>query len=68
VRTPGPCVGDCDGDGAISISELIRGVAIALGNVAYATCPVFDPNMDGIVQIGELIRAANGALDGCIAL
>ncbi len=68
VSTPGPCVGDCDGDGEITIAELIRGVAIALGTVAYEVCPVFDPNLNGRVQIGELIRAANGALDGCIPL
>lgn len=68
VSTPGPCVGDCDGNGTISIAELIRGVGIALGTVPYDACRVFDANRNGRVEISEIIRGVNGALDGCIAL
>jgi hypothetical protein len=64
--TPG-CVGDCSGDGKVSINELISGVNIALGSAALSTCPAFDSNGDGMVSIGELITAVNNALNGCPA-
>lgn len=59
------CAGDCDADGAVAINELIRGVAIALGNGALDECPVFDGDGDGAVGISELVRAVNAALAGC---
>ncbi len=61
-----PCVGDCDGDLQVSISELILGVNIALGNTMLSACPTFDRNGDGQVSIDELIGAVNAALNGCI--
>lgn len=66
----GGCSGDCDGDGRVTIAELIRGVNLALGGTAGGgaggeTCAAFDANGDGRVTIGELIAAVNRALDGC---
>ncbi len=61
-----PCVGDCDGDGMVSISELIRGVNISLGSAELSTCPAFDSSGDGTVTINELIQAVNAALQGCV--
>lgn len=61
------CAGDCDGDGAVRIEELIAGVRIALGERAVAACPAFDGNGDGAVGIDELVRAVTSALDGCPA-
>jgi len=63
---PGPCIGDCDSDGAVSIAELIRGVNIALGNRPIGDCRRFDSNDDGTVTINELIQAVRAALAGCI--
>ena len=57
------CVGDCDVDGSVSISELVRGVGIALGTRA-ADCAAFE-NQNGIVDIAQLIKAVNNALLGC---
>ncbi len=57
------CVGDCNGDGVVTISELIQGVAIALGIAAPATCAAFG---DG-VTISELVTAVNALLGGCPA-
>ena len=62
---PQPCVGDCDGDRAVSVSELVRGVNIALGTAVLETCAVFDSDQDGEVSISELIAAVNAALLGC---
>ncbi|MBX3025583.1 sulfatase [bacterium] len=61
------CVGDCAGDGAISIDDLIRGVAIALGSQPLAGCPAFDADGDGQVGIAELVQGVNAALSGCAA-
>ncbi len=65
--TPRPtrCAGDCNGDGVVGIDELIRGVNMALGNIATVECPAFDGNEDGNVKIDELIAAVNNALAGC---
>lgn len=59
------CIGDCGGDGDVSIDELITGVNIALGNQSLASCPAFDGNGDGQVTIDELITGVNNALNGC---
>jgi len=61
----GACPGDCDGDGAVAINELITGVTIALGSAAVDGCPSLDANGDGGVAINELIAAVSRALNGC---
>ncbi len=60
-----PCAGDCDGNGSVTIDELIRGVNIALGSLPPATCAPLDTSGDGSVTIDELIAAVRLALDGC---
>jgi hypothetical protein len=55
--------GDCNGDGVVTIDELILGVNIALGNLPLTDCPAFDTNRDGMVSIDELIAAVNAALN-----
>ena len=59
------CVGDCSGDGVVTVDELIRGVNIVLGNLTAGDCRAFDTNSDGEVTIDELIAAVNAALTGC---
>ena len=59
------CVGDCGGDGTITIDELLRGVRIALGEDALDTCPSFDCEAGGTVTIACLVQAVAGALSGC---
>ncbi len=61
------CAGDCNGDGRIVVSELVRGVNILLGRIAVDACPLFDANGDGTVAINELVRAVGFALGGCPA-
>ncbi len=60
-----PCVGDCNGDGQISVDELVTGVNLALGGAPISVCPAFDVNNDGRVTIDELLRAVASALNGC---
>lgn len=59
------CPGDCGGDGAVSIDELVRAVRIALGEAAGDTCAAVDTDGDGVVSIAELIAAVSRALGGC---
>jgi hypothetical protein len=58
TRGPLDCGGDCDGDGQVSINELILGVNIALGTAAADSCAAFDRNRDGQVSVSELIAAS----------
>jgi len=59
----GECRGDCDGNGAVSVSELIRGVGDALQ--ATHNCPAMDFDESGTVSVGELVAAVRSALAGC---
>jgi hypothetical protein len=59
-----PVAGDCDADGRVTVAELIRAVAIALGETPLADCPVIDVNSDGRVSVDELVAAVDAALAG----
>jgi hypothetical protein len=59
------CAGDCNGDRAISIAELVTSVNIAIGYDSVGICPRADANVDDDVSIDELIRAVAAALSGC---
>ena len=60
-----PCTGDCNGDGAVTVDEMVAGVAIALGGGALASCPALDANGDGVVTVDEIVAAVTYALNGC---
>jgi hypothetical protein len=61
------CFGDCDGDGAVTVDELLRLVNIALGNAFVDTCPAAaeDACSDLVLFITCVIEAINSALHGC---
>jgi hypothetical protein len=61
------CLGDCDGDGGVVVSELIVGVNAALGLADVAGCAAFDPDGDGQVVVADLVRAVGFALGTCPA-
>ena len=61
------CVGDCNGDRSVTISELVSGVGISLGSVAPTACEDFDRNGDGHVSVDELVAGVDDALRGCTA-
>ena len=58
---------DCDGDGTVTIDELITGLNIALDGTDPGACPAIDRNGDGAVTIDELVVAITHALYGCPA-
>jgi len=62
---PPPCVGDCDGSGAVTINDLLLMVNIALGNAETSACPRGDRNHDGMITVDEILAAVNAALNGC---
>jgi PKD repeat protein len=66
-RVPDQCAGDCNGDGPVTVDELVKGVGIALGNRPLLTCPAFDADRNGRVTVDELVAAVNTALNGCAA-
>jgi hypothetical protein len=60
-------IGDCNGDGSVTIAELVMGVGIALGSIPLQQCGAFDANADGVVSIDELVRAVAAALSGPVS-
>jgi hypothetical protein len=60
-----PCVGDCDGNGTVTVDEVLKMVNIALGNTAVATCTAGDGNCDNAITVDEILTAVNAALSGC---
>jgi hypothetical protein len=71
TRTALPCVGDCSGDGAVTVDEIVRMVNIALnGDTSASSCPGSDQWCSsgpvlGAVRIACLIDAVNNLLTGC---
>lgn len=66
TATPIPCYGDCNGNGEVSVDELVRAVNIALGSQSLGTCPASDSDLSGEVTIDELLLAVTAALNGCV--
>lgn len=56
------CIGDCDGNGAVDINEIVLAVAIVLGATSLDQCPVLGPPPVGIDKV---VAAVNGALCAC---
>ncbi len=59
------CGGDCDGDGEVTVTELVTAVNIALESSPVAVCVPVDVNADGTVAVNEVVAAVNNALSGC---
>ena len=66
-----PCVGDCNGDGTVTIDDLIKMVNIALGlrsicgDDGVGACLAGDATCDCQITVDEIIRAVNNNLNGC---
>ncbi|MBI4518549.1 MAG: hypothetical protein HY699_22350 [Deltaproteobacteria bacterium] len=59
------CFGDCNGDGEVTVDELVIGVNLALGSATLRSCRPLDEGGDGEVTVDELVRAVNLALSSC---
>jgi hypothetical protein len=63
--TPAACLGDCNGDGEVTVDEILLMVNIALGAADISECLAGDGNGDEQVTVDEIISAVNNALQGC---
>jgi Tol biopolymer transport system component len=73
TETPGnpPCVGDCNGDGQVTVDDLIRMINIALELAPLCPngglgCLAGDANCDCRITVDEIVRAVQNALQGCV--
>ncbi len=57
--------GDCNGNAAVTVNELILDVRIALGESTPTACPAIDSDGSRAVTVDDLLRAVNRALSGC---
>jgi hypothetical protein len=60
------CSGDCNGNGTVTVDEVLTCVNVALG-AAVSTCLPCDRNHDGMVTVDEILAVVTAALDGCPA-
>jgi len=66
LPAPEHCVGDCDGDGAVTVDELIVMVNITLGSAATAACPARECGAESSeISIQCNVAAIRNALNGC---
>ncbi len=69
TSTPAPasaCAGDCNGDGMVTVDEILAMVNIALGSDLVTNCTAGDVNGDGMITVDEILAAVDNALNGCI--
>ncbi len=59
------CGGDCNGDGEVTVDELLKMVNISLEVFPVSQCLAGDLNSDGVITVDEIIKAVNNALNGC---
>ena len=59
-----PCIGDCGGDGTVSIADLMVGVAALLNDTTPEACVAWDPDLDFHVRVDDLVRGVARALAG----
>lgn len=64
--TSAPCIGDCDGDQAVTVDEILILVNIVLGSAQASECPHGIPS-GAEVDIAVIIQAVNNALTNCPA-
>jgi hypothetical protein len=62
---PPACVGDCNGNGQVTVDEILTMVNIALGNTPVTSCRAGDANHDNEITVDEILTAVNHALNGC---
>ena len=67
LQAQGPCIGDCNDNSKVEISELILAVNIAGGTAALDSCTpgTIDANGNGSVEIDELVVAVVSSISAC---
>ena len=68
ATTPAPpasCVGDCNGNGSVTINEIVIVVRIALEQTPIGMCAAGNPDGNQQITINEILIAVNRTLGGC---
>ena len=65
IQGTAACVGDCNGDDAVTVDEIVKMVNIALGGLNVSECPAGDRDDSGTITVDEIVQAVNNALVGC---
>ena len=65
AETASTCLGDCGGDGQVTVDEILIMLNIALGEATVTDCGSGDGNQDGQITVDEILSAVTNALDGC---
>jgi len=64
TRTAIACVGDCNDDSVVALSEIVGNLTTALAGTT-ATCAAIDADGGGTASVDELVLAVRHAVDGC---
>lgn len=59
------CPGDCNEDFTVSVDELVVTINVALDHQSLLACANGDTNIDGVIDVGDLVSAVRSLLDGC---
>ena len=59
------CAGDCNGNGAVAVNEVVTMVNVTLETRPLSVCQAGDVNADGTISIDEIMTAVGRALEGC---
>ncbi|HYD47069.1 MAG TPA: hypothetical protein VEB21_01910 [Terriglobales bacterium] len=61
------CDGDCNGDGLVTVDEIVSAVAAAIDGGDEHRCQAADRDLSGGVTVDEIVAGITAALLGCIA-
>jgi hypothetical protein len=59
------CVGDCDGDGQVTVVEILQVVNLELNGPSAGACSCLPECGPTSVQCDPIVQAVNNALNGC---
>ena len=59
------CIGDCNGDQHVTITELLAIIEIALGRAPVSMCQAADVDGNGSLTVDEILAAVHATLNGC---
>jgi hypothetical protein len=62
------CVGDCNGNGVVTVDEILKMVNIALESAPVLECTAGDADHNGQITVNEIIAAVDDALTQCPTL
>ena len=62
------CSGDCNGNGAVAINELVTMVTVAMDASPLSACAAGDIDGNGAISVEEIVTAVTVALAGCASV